>query len=81
VFKGFFEAPQDGEYIFQMSCDDLCEFLLSTGTGVEDDPSALNSLMVSNRRLRFRRYEPLFNRESDWLNGIEFSDWIPMTAG
>ena len=61
MYKGFFEAPQDGEYLFHITCDSECEFLLSTTVGREDDPAALETLMTSDESRPFRRFDPLFN--------------------
>ena len=53
AFTGYFKAPVTGKYRFLMSCDDLCDFKISTGEN-RMDPLAATQILWRPSWTRYR---------------------------
>lgn len=76
IFEGFFKAPATGDYRFLMSCDDSCDFKISTSDPMNQD--AAEKVLQRNHWTFYRDTDIAEKTPDSEYYGQNFSDWIPL---
>ena len=76
IFEGFFKPPTSANYRFLMSCDDYCNFKISTTDPL--DHTTADEILVRGSWTTYRNTDLADKSDSSSDKGVIFSDWITL---